>query len=130
MGRTSSRQIAGVEPQFATFDGNDPCAYTLSQNIHRRNFTRGQMAMVTVKASSATDQQERSATEPAGRSVTAQTARSLSEQAGISLSRIAVAHIVLRHAADLVDNAISGVTTLGRPAPHPPPVHHRIGELQ
>lgn len=105
-------ESAGVEPRFATFEGSDPGAYALSQNLYRRNFTRGQMAMIAAKASSATEQQERSATGQAGRSATEHTARSLSEQTGISLSRIGMAQVVLRHASDLVDNVINGVTTL------------------
>ncbi|MEV0188466.1 ParB/RepB/Spo0J family partition protein [Kitasatospora purpeofusca] len=98
--RLKACEIAGVDPQFATYDGPDPDAYTLAVNIRRRNLTKGQIAMIAAKASSLA--------EPAGGSRGEHSARSLSERAGVSLGRIGQALTVVRHAPDLVDQVISG----------------------
>lgn len=44
--RLAACQIAGIEPQFETFDG-DPVALVLSENNERRHITTGQRAMAT-----------------------------------------------------------------------------------
>ncbi|MEU9074579.1 ParB N-terminal domain-containing protein [Kitasatospora sp. NPDC048538] len=102
--RLRACEIAGVEPKFATYDGPDPDAFTLSVNIRRRNLTKGQIAMVAAKACSAAEHKGRSAGELS--------ARSVSEQAGVSLGRIGQALTVVRHASDLVDQVISGAMGL------------------
>jgi hypothetical protein len=48
--RYAACMIAGVEPTFETFKGDDPEAFALRANIARRNLTCGQQAMVTVEA--------------------------------------------------------------------------------
>ncbi|MGW2546812.1 ParB/RepB/Spo0J family partition protein [Kitasatospora sp. NPDC001574] len=102
--RLRACEIAGVEPQFSTYEGSDSDAYALSVNIRRRNLTKGQAAMVAAKACSVSEQQ--------GRSETERSARSVSEQAGVSLGRLGQARTVLLHAPDLVDPVISGATGL------------------
>ena len=37
---------AGVEPEFWEFNGDDPLAFVLSLNLHRRHLTPSQCAMV------------------------------------------------------------------------------------
>jgi len=37
--------MAGVEPSVVNLNGDDPTAYVLSANIHRRHMTKGQRAM-------------------------------------------------------------------------------------
>ena len=38
-------KIAGVEPTTRELEGEDPTAFVLSANIHRRHITKGQRAM-------------------------------------------------------------------------------------
>lgn len=102
--RLTACDIAAVEPVFVTYDGNDPSGYVLSANLRRRNLTRGQAAMISVRARSGSEQQLRSDPE--------RTTRSVSEQTGLSLGRISQANTVLQHAADLVDAVINGAMGL------------------
>jgi DNA methylase/ParB-like nuclease family protein len=39
-------QLAGVEPVFTTYNGDDPTGYAVSLNVRRRHLTAGQRAMV------------------------------------------------------------------------------------
>lgn len=41
---------AGVEPQFAEFSGDNPVAFVLSANLHRRHMTPGQQAAIVASA--------------------------------------------------------------------------------
>jgi hypothetical protein len=43
--RAMACEIAGVEPTTALFDGDDPRAYIISNNISRRHLTKSQQAM-------------------------------------------------------------------------------------
>lgn len=43
-------ELAGVEPTFTTYEGNDADGYALSVNIARRHMTKGQLAMLIVDA--------------------------------------------------------------------------------
>ncbi len=42
-------KMAGVEPRFATHDGDEPIAYVFSRNFHRRHLTQPQRAMVAAR---------------------------------------------------------------------------------
>ncbi|MCZ0974383.1 plasmid replication/partition related protein [Streptomyces noursei] len=102
--RLKACEIAGVEPSYTTYEGDDPDGYALSANVHRRNLTKGQIAMITAKACSLSEQN--------GRSPGERSSRSLSEHLGVSLGTVGKANIVLQHAPDLVDPVISGATGL------------------
>lgn len=43
--RRAACKLAGVEPTVRRLNGEDPNAYVLSANIHRRHMTKGQRAM-------------------------------------------------------------------------------------
>jgi ParB-like chromosome segregation protein Spo0J len=40
---------AGIEPNFVPFKGNDPLAFVISANLHRRHLDESQRAMVAAK---------------------------------------------------------------------------------
>lgn len=44
--RYAACQLAGIEPTFATYDGDDPDGYALAVNLARRNMNKGQTAVV------------------------------------------------------------------------------------
>ncbi len=56
--RFAACKIAGVEPQFVTFDGDDAEGYALAVNIARRHMTKSQQAIVVAGALSKLDNQE------------------------------------------------------------------------
>jgi hypothetical protein len=47
--RRKACRRAGVVPDYALLDGQDPVAYILSANVHRRNLTKGQRAIVMAR---------------------------------------------------------------------------------
>ncbi|MEU9069935.1 MULTISPECIES: ParB/RepB/Spo0J family partition protein [Streptomyces] len=98
--RLRACELAEVEPEYVTYSGDNPSAYTLSVNLRRRSLSKGQAAMIAAKACSVSEHDLRSETE--------RSARSVSEQAGVSLGRIGQANIVLRYTPDLVDSVIAG----------------------
>ncbi|MBV6695538.1 ParB N-terminal domain-containing protein [Kitasatospora aureofaciens] len=102
--RLRACEIAGVEPQFATYGGSTPVAYALRVNIRRRNLTKGQSAMVAAKACSDSELE--------GCSKSELTARSISEQIGVSLGLVGQAMTVVRHAPGLIDQVIAGAMGL------------------
>jgi ParB/RepB/Spo0J family partition protein len=94
--RFAACELAGVEPTFSTYDGEDSDGYALAVNIQRRNLTKGQQAMVAARAllvSSKSQQQAASST-------------------GVSQQRIGQAVVVRDHAPDMVDAVIAGATGL------------------
>lgn len=48
--RLRACEIAGVEPRFEHFHGNDPVSLILSLNVARRHLTKGQQAMAVAMA--------------------------------------------------------------------------------
>lgn len=48
--RLEACRRAKVEPEWVTFDGDDPVAFILSSNLARRDLTKGQKAMLAVRA--------------------------------------------------------------------------------
>lgn len=49
--RYAACQLAGVEPQYATYEGDDPDGYALAVNIARRHLSKGQKAMIIAMSS-------------------------------------------------------------------------------
>jgi ParB-like chromosome segregation protein Spo0J len=48
--RLAACRMAGVEPQFITYEGDDPDGYALAVNIARRHLSKGQKALVMARA--------------------------------------------------------------------------------
>ncbi len=47
--RREACKIAGVVPDVRELNGEDPKAFVISANIHRRHMTKGQRAMAVAK---------------------------------------------------------------------------------
>ena len=50
-GRNRARacQELGIEPKYVEYEGNDPVGFVLSKNVHRRQLTQSQLAMLVKK---------------------------------------------------------------------------------
>jgi len=103
--RLKACEIAGVEPTFSTYEGNDPTGYIFATNINRRHLTKGQQAMILVKA-------ENSSVSDAYRRTKYCTRSSMAQQNSISATRLKIAQLVLDHAPEFVDTVISGMVSL------------------
>lgn len=110
--RLAACERTGTEPVFITYEGQAPDLYVLSVNLQRRSLTKGQTAMITVKARSVSEQDSCSESEQGHCSETEHTARALGEQLGIAVAMIGRASTVLQHAPDLVDPVIAGAMGL------------------
>jgi N6-adenosine-specific RNA methylase IME4 len=49
--RFKASQLAGVNPTFDTYDGDDPLTYVIRHNLHRRHLTESQRAVISSKMS-------------------------------------------------------------------------------
>jgi ParB-like chromosome segregation protein Spo0J len=94
--RLAACELAGVEPTFTTYDGDDPDGYALAVNLQRRNLTKGQAAMVAARACKET----------------LQSTRKVATAIGTSAQRITQANVVLDFAPDLAEGVIAGATGL------------------
>lgn len=89
--RVAACDLAGVKPEFTTYEGDDPDGYALSVNIARRHLTKGQQAMVLARSGI----EYRNDT-----------------QAPVSKQRVSHARVVRDHAPDLADSVITGAMGL------------------
>lgn len=85
-------EIAGVEPSFMTWVGDDPTAFIIAQNILRRHLDKGQRAALTVKAGLLETNSQ------------GQAAR----VAHVSQPRIAEAAVLAEHAPEMLDAVVDG----------------------
>jgi ParB-like chromosome segregation protein Spo0J len=97
--RLAACEIAGVEPAFVTYDGDDPDGYALAVNIARRHLTTGARAVIAAKAYRA----------GAGTQEKIAGCTNLYNR-----PRISEAKIVLDWAPDLADAVIAGAQPLSR----------------
>lgn len=97
--RLAACKLAGVEPEFVTYEGEDADGYAVAVNIARRHLTKGQKAMVAVEARLLKNN-NLTQEELAG------------EIGNLSQSYIAQAFMVHKFAPDLVPLIISGVMPL------------------
>lgn len=47
--RLAACELASVEPRWRVYGGDDPVGFVVSQNVHRRHMSQGQLAMVAVE---------------------------------------------------------------------------------
>jgi hypothetical protein len=92
--RFAACKLAGVEPEFVVYQGDDPDGYALAVNIVRRNMTKGQQAIVVAKAI-------------ASAGVKKLNTRSAGKELGMSNARIGQANAILAYAPDLADGILS-----------------------
>jgi ParB-like chromosome segregation protein Spo0J len=92
--RFAACELASVDPDFETYEGDDPATYALSVNLARRHLTKGQRAMVAARAGLVSKQ--------------AQVASAIDT----TKTRISQAKTVLDHAPDLADAVIAGTRSL------------------
>lgn len=98
--RYAACMIAGVEPSFETYDGDDPAGYALAVNVNRRHLRPGQRYLITEKA--------RRLSEKSRKSYISGTATER-----VSLSEAAV---VLDFAPDMGELVMNGTTSLASAA--------------
>lgn len=95
--RREACRRAGVEPEWTTFDGDDPVAFILSSNVNRRHLSKGQAAMAVAKANRI------------GKKLSA---REAAEQIGASKQRVVQANVVLQYAEEYGDRVLAGTVSL------------------
>lgn len=96
--RLAGCKLADVAPTFVVYDGDDPDGFVASRNIHRRNMTPSQRAMLVVKLGDK------------------RLSRAASEAVGVSQPMVVHARKVAEHAPDLVDAVIAGTIPVKRAA--------------
>jgi hypothetical protein len=99
--RLAACQLAGVEPVFVPYQGNDVVAFIISENAGRRHMTKGALAMVAAKAFPEQASRGRGLKSPLS-----------GHFPGIPHQRVADARIVLRHAPDLADMVLVDTMSL------------------
>ena len=95
--RRAACKVAGVEPGVRCLDGEDPTAYVLSANVHRRNLTQGQRAMAVAML--------RPEPEKGGRGKKGATNGGFS---GVAHQRVADARAVLNYSTELGQAVMRG----------------------
>jgi ParB/RepB/Spo0J family partition protein len=91
--RRAACKLAGVTPAMRMLNGEDPTAFVLSANIHRRNLTAGQRAMAIAMVRPP---------QKGGRSKT------VPEMEGFSKQRIADARAVLAYSREIAEAVMRG----------------------
>jgi ParB-like chromosome segregation protein Spo0J len=119
--------MAGVDPDFDTYDGDDPLSFVISRNLKRRQLTPGQLAFVALKikdieAERAKERQRvHGGTAPGKKANTAANlggsvasdARDLAaKQVGVSHGYVTDAEKVRREAPELENKVVAGEVTL------------------
>ncbi len=95
--RFAACQLAGVDPQFVTYEGDDPAGYTLSVNINRRHLSKGQQAILVAKVGELSNLDNQS---------------QFARENGLSRQRLSQAQLIQAHAPELVDSVINGHVSL------------------
>ncbi|WP_158692709.1 ParB/RepB/Spo0J family partition protein [Streptomyces roseochromogenus] len=94
--RLAACEIAGVQPRFTTYTGDDPMGMILSLNVYRRNISKGQQAMIVAMA----------------RLFSEHSLRDHAKLHGLSLTRISNAVTVLKHSRHIAEQVRTGTLSL------------------
>jgi len=94
--RHEACRIAGIEPAFETYSGNDPDGYALTVNITRRHLATGARAVIAAQAAR----------------LNGMSTRMVGTDTNLYQSRVAEASLVLDFAPELVPQIVAGVTPL------------------
>lgn len=94
--RAVSCEMAGVAPDYVTYQGDDPAGYALAANVQRRNLTTSQRYMIMEQA----------------RRLNGQSMRKAAGGTNSYHSHLAEAATVLDHAPDLAADVASGLMPL------------------
>jgi len=106
--RLAACKLAKVEPTFTEYKGNDPVAYIISQNIHRRHLDESQRSMIGNKI--ANMQEGRPSGNCANlRSISQSKA---AELMNVSRRMVQDAKLVADHSPDLADKVMRGEITV------------------
>ncbi len=95
--RHAACQLAGIEPIFTTYDGDDPAGYALAVNIARRHLSKGQQAMVIAKANDKLFVKNNRGWQ-----------LRVAATGNVSQPLLSKASVVLEFAPDLVDGVVTG----------------------
>jgi hypothetical protein len=96
-------ELAGVEPRTVVYQGNDPVAFTISKNKHRRHQTASQLAMIVARLCKLPR-----GGNPFDKGI-ALTARKLAAESGVGVSTIEFAKSVIKNGSpNVVDMVEKG----------------------
>lgn len=91
--RYAACDLAGVEPDFTTYEGDDPGGYALAVNINRRHLSKSQQAMVIALAEDLSNLDSQS---------------QLARETGITQPRFSEARTVVQYTRELADQVVAG----------------------
>jgi ParB-like nuclease domain len=103
--RRAACKIAEVAPAVRLLNGEDPTAYVISANLHRRHMTNGQRAMAVALIRPEPEQGK-------GGGRGKKNFAGSGEVSGVAHQRISQARMVLKEAPGLVDQVLGGSVTL------------------
>jgi hypothetical protein len=103
--RDAACKIAGVKPSYQELNGTDPVKYIFGKNATRRHMTKGQLAMVVVKA-------EMETTSLQIQNFKRGTTRRLATTAGVDEFSISHALKIARYAPAWIDDVITGAKSM------------------
>jgi hypothetical protein len=106
--RRAACQLAGVEPAVRRLNGEDPTAYVMSANIHRRHMTKGQRAMAVAMMYPKGRQGQRTDI----RNADGSTSGKIPEVAEVDPSYIGRARTVLKFTPEVAPQVLSGALML------------------
>jgi ParB-like chromosome segregation protein Spo0J len=108
--RLAACELVGVEPVFASVNGDDPVALVVSLNVKRRNMTAGQRAVSAAEAWDLVPKRGQS-THVSGR-----THEHLAAMFGVSAKYVQQARQLVEHAPDLARQAKAGLMSMATAA--------------